>query len=169
MFALPLVNIHKVKSWLFQLKLRDDNQPTLVKNSLCAVCNEAPTLPQETNCHHIFCYYCLKVIFHTSTIFSFNLEYLFHQIGKFGSRIWLSVSTLFQLCFRWVCKQNLNRLERVEKDKNILILLHVRLKYGMVLAMFDCYRRSKIKEKDIRSELLLLVSYELLMCTECIA
>ena len=64
MFALPLVNIHRVKSWLFQLiKLKDEKQTNSAwsKNTLCAVCNDTPIIPQETKCHHVFCYYCLRV------------------------------------------------------------------------------------------------------------
>ncbi len=62
MFALPLVNVHRVKSWLFRLiRLKDENQVTWIKNTLCAVCNETPIIPQEAKCHHIFCYYCLRV------------------------------------------------------------------------------------------------------------
>lgn len=65
MFALPLVNIHRVKSWLSRLvQLKNDTQMTNAtwqRNTLCAVCNETPIIPQETDCHHMFCYYCLKV------------------------------------------------------------------------------------------------------------
>lgn len=63
MFALPLVNVHRVKSWLTRLiKLKDENQAiTVSRNTFCAVCNETPIIPQETQCQHVFCYYCLKV------------------------------------------------------------------------------------------------------------
>ncbi|XP_046650232.1 peroxisome biogenesis factor 2-like isoform X2 [Daphnia pulicaria] len=62
MFALPLVNVHRAKSWLTRLiKLKDDNPSiTVRRNTLCAVCNETPIIPQETQCQHVFCYYCLK-------------------------------------------------------------------------------------------------------------
>lgn len=62
MFVLPLVNVHRVKSWFSRVvRLRDDTQANMEvgKNSLCAVCNEVPIIPQEAECHHTFCYYCL--------------------------------------------------------------------------------------------------------------
>jgi len=64
MFAMPLVNVHRLKSWLTRLiKLKDENQATsVIRNTFCAVCNETPIVPQETtSCQHVFCYYCLKV------------------------------------------------------------------------------------------------------------
>ena len=65
MFALPLINVHRVKRWFTQLtKLKEDNKGINVivtRNELCAVCNDVPVIPQEAECHHIFCYYCLKV------------------------------------------------------------------------------------------------------------
>lgn len=67
MFALPLINIHRARRWFTKLtKNLNSNEQQLgqrsAKNTLCAVCNEAPTLPQEAECRHIFCYYCLKVL-----------------------------------------------------------------------------------------------------------
>jgi len=65
MFALPLINIHRAKRWFLEItqpKESLDPECTLtLRNSTCAVCNETPIIPQEAKCHHIFCYYCLKV------------------------------------------------------------------------------------------------------------
>lgn len=64
MFALPLINVHRVKRWFSQLIRPEeginDDFTLNTTNSACAVCNEAPIIPQKTQCHHIFCYYCLK-------------------------------------------------------------------------------------------------------------
>ncbi|XP_057370956.1 peroxisome biogenesis factor 2-like isoform X2 [Daphnia carinata] len=62
MFILPLVNVHRVKSWFSRVvMLREDTQTNIAvgKNSLCAMCNEVPIIPQKAECHHTFCYYCL--------------------------------------------------------------------------------------------------------------
>jgi len=63
MFTLPLVNIHRLKRWLSSWKAKTETGPegkTHQANALCPACDDYPIIPQQSECNHIFCYYCLK-------------------------------------------------------------------------------------------------------------
>lgn len=65
MFTLPLVNIHRLKRWLSSWKAKTETGPegkTHQANALCPACDDYPIIPQQSECNHIFCYYCLKVV-----------------------------------------------------------------------------------------------------------
>ena len=89
MFALPLINVHRVKRWFSQLIRPEeginDDFTLNTTNSACAVCNEAPIIPQKTQCHHIFCYYCLKVYFKSNKVLTIvNFFLLSYVAGQFS-------------------------------------------------------------------------------------
>ena len=87
MFALPLINVHRAKRWFSDIvQQKEPLDPECIlntRNSECAVCDEVPVIPQEAKCHHIFCYYCLEVLYFVIKVN--NLLSHFNVIGQFSS------------------------------------------------------------------------------------
>lgn len=65
-FALPLINIHKIKGFLKRTCLpmyyKDHYKKYFVQNNSCAICGSIPNFPHTIGCSHVFCYYCISSI-----------------------------------------------------------------------------------------------------------
>lgn len=65
--VVPLINYKKLQRHVktlffkdFTRKSGDVIQPVMNLNTVCAYCEDRPTLPHHMGCGHIFCYYCLR-------------------------------------------------------------------------------------------------------------
>uniref|UniRef100_A0A0A1XED4 Peroxisome biogenesis factor 2 n=2 Tax=Zeugodacus cucurbitae TaxID=28588 RepID=A0A0A1XED4_ZEUCU len=79
---LPVINFRKIMRFLNRTlksvnvnttenrRKASDDKVILHSNTICAYCEERPTIPHHMSCGHIYCYYCLSA--NISTDASFN-------------------------------------------------------------------------------------------------
>lgn len=70
-FILPHLNTFALRNWLRRVCLPPT--PTLTNPTLCAVCEEPPTMAQTASCGHVYCYYCLQANCMADSNFSCSL------------------------------------------------------------------------------------------------
>ncbi|GIY87978.1 peroxisome biogenesis factor 2 [Caerostris darwini] len=63
-FALPLINIPKLKSFLKRTCMpkyyKSHYKKYFIQNNACLICGDVPNFPHTIGCSHVFCYYCIS-------------------------------------------------------------------------------------------------------------
>jgi len=58
--VLPLVNTSRLKRWSHNIVRKCGIQLSRPVSNSCPVCNQVPCMPHQSECGHVYCYYCLR-------------------------------------------------------------------------------------------------------------
>ena len=59
-FILPLINTYKIKNFIQKLSKSDGTKQENIDQSKCSYCKNDMICAVQSNCSHLFCYFCLS-------------------------------------------------------------------------------------------------------------